>query len=275
MPELPEVESVARSLESGQGVCSGIVGRSVAKAVVSWNKTIAEPSAASFKRRILEQTVAGVGRRGKYIRIDLSKDTLLVHLRMSGDLILGYSEKALGKHSRARLYFDDGLQMSFNDPRKFGRIWLLKDAEDELSKLGPEPLDSGFTSAEFYRRLHARKRQLKALLLDQSFVAGIGNIYADEALHGAEMHPLTLANSVSRKQSDVLFGAIQSVLEEGIKRNGASIDWVYQGGDFQNYFAVYQQTGEACPRCGTSIERIVLGQRGTHFCPSCQPAPTK
>ena len=274
MPELPEVESVARSLVSGQGVSSGIVGRSVSKAVVSWNKTIAEPSATSFKRRILGQKVAGVGRRGKYIRIDLSKDTLLVHLRMSGDLILGYSEKALGKHSRARLYFDDGLQMSFNDPRKFGRIWLLKDAEEELSKLGPEPLDSSLTSTEFYERLHSRKRQLKALLLDQSFLAGVGNIYADESLHGAKLHPLTLASSVSRKQADALFEAIQRVLKEGIRRNGASIDWVYQGGDFQNYFAVYQQTGEACPRCGTSIERMVLGQRGTHFCPKCQPAPT-
>ncbi len=274
MPELPEVESVARSLVSGQGVSSGIVGRSVSKAVVSWNKTIAEPSATSFKRRILGQKVAGVGRRGKYIRIDLSKDTLLVHLRMSGDLILGYSEKALGKHSRARFYFDDGLQMSFNDPRKFGRIWLLKDAEEELSKLGPEPLDSSFTRTDFYERLHSRKRQLKALLLDQSFLAGVGNIYADESLHGANLHPLTLASSVSRKQADALFEAIQRVLKEGIRRNGASIDWVYQGGNFQNYFAVYQQTGEACPRCGTSIERTVLGQRGTHFCPKCQPAPT-
>jgi len=274
MPELPEVESVARSLVSGQGVSSGIVGRSVSKGVVSWNKTIAEPSATSFKRRILGQKVAGVGRRGKYIRIDLSKDTLLVHLRMSGDLILGYSEKALGKHSRARLYFDDGLQMSFNDPRKFGRIWLLKDAEEELSKLGPEPLDSSFTRTDFYERLHSRKRQLKALLLDQSFLAGVGNIYADESLHGAKLHPLTLASSLSRKQADALFKAIQRVLKEGIRRNGASIDWVYQGGDFQNYFAVYQQTGEPCPRCGTSIERTVLGQRGTHFCPKCQPAPT-
>ena len=274
MPELPEVESVARSLESGQGVSSGIIGRSVDKAVVNWSKTIAEPSVSSFKRRILGQKVAGVGRRGKYIRIDLSKDTLLVHLRMSGDLILGYSEKALGKHSRARLYFDDGLQMSFNDPRKFGRIWLLKDAEEDLSKLGPEPLDSSFTRTDFYERLHSRKRQLKALLLDQSFLAGVGNIYADESLHGANLHPLTLASSVSRKQADALFEAIQRVLKEGIRRNGASIDWVYQGGNFQNYFAVYQQTGEACPRCGTSIERTVLGQRGTHFCPKCQPAPT-
>jgi len=273
MPELPEVESVARSLVSGQGPASGIVGLTISRAVVSWNKSVALPSAASFKRRIRGQTVAGVGRRGKFIRIDLSQDTLLIHLRMSGDLILGHSEKALGGHSRVRLYFDDNLQMSFNDPRKFGRVWLLKDPEDLLSKLGPEPLGTLFSATEFYERLHPRKRQLKALLLDQSFIAGIGNIYADEALHGAKLHPLSLAHTITRKQSNALFKAIRSVLEEGIRRNGASIDWVYQGGDFQNHFAVYQQTGKPCPRCGTSIERIVLGQRSTHFCPHCQLPP--
>jgi formamidopyrimidine-DNA glycosylase len=273
MPELPEVESVARSLISGQGASKGIVGQTLSRAVVSWNKSVAEPSVASFKRRIRGQKVARVGRRGKFIRIDLSKDTLLIHLRMSGDLILGHSEKALGKHSRLRVYFNNGLQMSFNDPRKFGRVWLLEDPEELLSKLGPEPLEASFSTAEFYERLNPRKRQLKALLLDQAFIAGIGNIYADEALHAAKLHPLRLANTISRKQSNALFSAIQSVLEEGIRRNGASIDWVYQGGDFQNYFAVYQQTGEPCPRCATIIERIVLGQRGTHFCPNCQSAP--
>jgi len=271
MPELPEVESLARSLVTGQGAGSGIVERTVSRAIVSWNKSIAVPTAAAFKRRIVGQIVAGVGRRGKFIRVDLSQDTLLIHLRMSGDLILGHSEKALGKHSRVRLYFDDGLQMSFNDPRKFGRVWLLEQPEQVLSKLGPEPLDPYFSAADFFERLRPRKRQLKALLLDQSFLAGIGNIYADEALHGAKLHPLTLAHTVSRRQSNALFKAIRNVLEEGIRRNGASIDWVYQGGDFQNYFAVYQQTGEACPRCGTAIERMVLGQRGTHYCPKCQP----
>lgn len=273
MPELPEVESVARSLVTGQGASSGIVDQTVSRAIVSWNKSIAVPSAAVFKRRILGQKVIGVGRRGKFIQIELSQYSLLIHLRMSGDLILGHSEKVLGKHSRMRLYFDDALQMSFNDPRKFGRVWLLEDPEELLSRLGPEPLDSSLSPADFYDRLHRRKRQLKALLLDQSFLAGIGNIYADEALHGAKLHPLTLANTISRRQSNALFKAIRAVLEEGIRRNGASIDWVYQGGDFQNYFAVYQQTGEPCPRCGTAIERMVLGQRGTHFCPNCQPAP--
>jgi len=273
MPELPEVESVARSLVSGQGVSKGILGQTFSKAVLSWNKTVALPSAASLKRRIPGQQVLGVGRRGKFIRIDLSNETILIHLRMSGDLILGHSEKALGKHSRLRFYFENGLQMSFNDPRKFGRVWLLEDPEEVLSKLGPEPLDSSLSPADFYERLHPRKRQLKALLLDQAFLAGIGNIYADEALHAAKLHPLRLAHSISRKQSNALFKAIQSVLEEGIRRNGASIDWVYQGGEFQNYFAAYQKTGEPCPRCATPIERMVLGQRGTHYCPFCQPAP--
>ncbi len=192
---------------------------------------------------------------------------------MSGDLILGFSNKALGTHSRVRFYFDDGQQLSFNDPRKFGRIWLLADPEKLLSKLGPEPLDTSLSSLHFYEQLHPRRRQLKALLLDQSFIAGIGNIYADEALHAAKLHPLTLASLISRSQSNALLASIREVLKEGIRRNGASIDWVYQGGDFQNHFRVYQRTGEACPRCGTPVERIVLGQRGTHFCPNCQPAP--
>lgn len=270
MPELPEVESVARSLVTGQGATTGIVEQSIARAVVSWHKSVATPSPTAFKRRIKGQAVLGVGRRGKFIKITLSEDTLLIHLRMSGDLLLGHSENPLGKHSRVRIYFEDNLQLSFNDPRKFGRVWLLKDPEEVLGKLGPEPLEATFSSADFYARLHPRKRQLKALLLDQSFLAGLGNIYVDEALHMAKLHPLTLAHTISRRQSNALLNAIRAVLEEGIRRNGASIDWVYQGGDFQNYFKVYQRTGEACPRCGSPIERIVLGQRGTHFCPKCQ-----
>jgi formamidopyrimidine-DNA glycosylase len=139
-----------------------------------------------------------------------------------------------------------------------------------LDGLGPEPLSDEFTSAWLYEALHRRRRQLKPLLLDQAFLAGLGNIYTDEALHRARLHPLRMSDSLRRKQVEALRDAICSVLEEGIQRNGASIDWVYRGGEFQNYFHVYDRAGQACPVCGAKIRRLVIGQRGTHFCPRCQ-----
>lgn len=269
MPELPEVETVARSLVSGQGAAP-ILGRRVALARVAWARSVASPSAAAFARRIAGQQVQDVGRRAKYIQIALDQDTLLVHLRMSGDPMLGYQEAPLGAHSRLQIYFDDGLQMSFNDPRKFGRVWLVPDPAEVYAGLGPEPFDPGLTPKRFQAMLASKQRQLKPLLLDQAFLAGLGNIYADEALWAAQLHPLTAANQLDAAQAALLLRSIRKVLKEGICRNGASIDWVYRGGDFQNHFKVYQQTGQPCPRCGTPISRIVVGQRSTHFCPRCQ-----
>ena len=267
MPELPEVETIARGLASG---ADNLIGRRVARAHVAWQRTVEKPSAAEFERRIVGQTVKAVGRRGKFVRIELDKDALLIHLRMSGDLLTGYSDEPLGSHSRLQIYFEDGLQLSFQDPRKFGRAWLVAEAAEVTGELGTEPLDSALTSSRFHKMLAARKRQLKPLLLDQTFLAGIGNIYADEALWEAKLHPLSLASRVSREKAGSLLRGIRKVLKAGIKRNGASIDWVYRGGEYQNHFKVYQRTGEPCPRCGAKIKRIVLGQRGTHFCPRCQ-----
>ena len=275
MPELPEVETIARGLASG---ADNLIGRRVVRAHVAWQRTVAKPEpalseangAAEFERRIVGQTVKAVGRRGKFVRIELDKDALLIHLRMSGDLLTGYSDEPLGSHSRLQIYFEDGLQLSFQDPRKFGRAWLVAEAAEVTGELGTEPLDSALTSSRFHKMLAARKRQLKPLLLDQTFLAGIGNIYADEALWEAKLHPLSLASRVSREKAGALLRGIRKVLKAGIKRNGASIDWVYRGGEYQNHFKVYQRTGEPCPRCGAKIKRIVLGQRGTHFCPRCQ-----
>ncbi len=275
MPELPEVETIARGLASG---ADNLIGRRVVRAHVAWQRTVAKPEpalseangAAEFERRIVGQTVKAVGRRGKFVRIELDKDALLIHLRMSGDLLTGYSDEPLGSHSRLQIYFEDGLQLSFQDPRKFGRAWLVAEAAEVTGELGTEPLDSALTSSRFHKMLAARKRQLKPLLLDQTFLAGIGNIYADEALWEAKLHPLSLASRVSREKAGSLLRGIRKVLKAGIKRNGASIDWVYRGGEYQNHFKVYQRTGEPCPRCGAKIKRIVLGQRGTHFCPRCQ-----
>jgi formamidopyrimidine-DNA glycosylase len=139
-----------------------------------------------------------------------------------------------------------------------------------LADLGPEPFDTKLTPARFHAMLAVRNRQLKPLLLDQTFIAGLGNIYADEALWASRLHPLTTSNSVSKAQAGELIRAIRKVLREGIRRNGASIDWVYRGGEFQNHFKAYQQTGEPCSRCGSPIRRIVVGQRSTHFCATCQ-----
>lgn len=270
MPELPEVETVARSLVEGQGVSEGILGRRVAKAAVAWPRTIAEPSADEFVVRIRGQVVAGVGRRAKYIRIDLSEDTLLVHLRMTGELVLDPEDVPLSKYSQVQIYFQDGLRMSFNDARKFGKLWLVDDPEKVLARLGPEPLDASLKSAAFHAMLTGRSRQLKPLLMDQSFIAGLGNIYVDEALHYARLHPLQRSSQLTKEQTSQLFKGIRKVLRDSIRANGSSIDWAYRGGRFQNKFKVYQKTGEPCPRCGTPIERMVVGQRGTHICPSCQ-----
>lgn len=273
MPELPEVETIARTLKEGGEGTPGLVGRTVAKADVFWGRTVAEPSPEVFKKVIVGQTIKDIGRRAKYIQFNLTDDTLLVHLRMSGDLRVGRVGDKLGKHIRLAIYFEDGMQLAFNNPRKFGRVWLVEDPTEIFASLGPEPFDESLTPLEFFRMLQSRSRQIKPLLLDQGFIAGMGNIYTDEALNVAKIHPLQRANTLSKVQAGALLEAIRMVLAEGIRRNGASIDWVYQGGDFQNYFRVYQRAGELCPNCSTPVERIVVGQRGTHYCPTCQKPP--
>jgi formamidopyrimidine-DNA glycosylase len=192
---------------------------------------------------------------------------------MSGDLRVEPETDPVQKHDRLILHFQDGMRLVFNDTRKFGRVWLASDPEAILADLGPEPLDPGLTDEIFYQRLNRLHRQIKPLLLDQSFLAGVGNIYSDEALHLAGIHPLTPSNQISAPKAASLLAAVREVLEEGIRRNGASIDWVYRGGDFQNHFRVYQRSGEACLTCGTAVERRQIGQRSTHFCPVCQPFP--
>jgi formamidopyrimidine-DNA glycosylase len=264
MPELPEVETIARSLRPA------LEGRQILSADLRWPRSLAEPVPAVFRRRIPGQRIQAVGRRGKFFWLRLSQDSLLIHLRMSGDLQVVPGGYQPARHDRLILSLSDDTSLVFNDPRKFGRVWLTGDPSGFFAKLGPEPLSDEFTSRLLYARLHERQRQLKPLLLDQAFLAGLGNIYTDEALHLAKLHPLTSARAVTETQAEDLWRAIRAVLQEGIRRNGASIDWVYRGGDFQNHFRVYQRTGQPCPVCGTKIERLVVGQRGTHICPKCQ-----
>ena len=189
---------------------------------------------------------------------------------MSGDLHIKPSTNQPGKHDRLIIKLSGNKSLTFNDTRKFGRVWLLADPAEILGKLGPEPLGKDFTPQWLYAALQRRRRQLKPLLLDQSFLAGLGNIYADEALNIAKLHPRRESSSVTAKQAERLRDAICKVLREGIRRNGASIDWVYRGGEFQNHFRAYDREGKPCKNCGVKIIRVTVGQRGTHFCPNCQ-----
>jgi formamidopyrimidine-DNA glycosylase len=176
-----------------------------------------------------------------------------------------------GPYDHTVFKLDDGWELRFSDARKFGKVFLVEDPQAVLAKLGPEPLDPEFTPAVLLTCLQGRSRAIKPLLLEQSFIAGIGNIYADEALHRAKIHPLRPADRLADDEVEHLYHAIQAALQQGIERNGASIDWVYRGGDYQNHFRVYGREGEPCPACGTTIEKIVVSQRGTRFCPRCQP----
>ncbi len=264
MPELPEVETIARTLRPQ------LIGKRIIEADVRWTRTVALPTARKFEEQIKGQKIVEVSRRAKFLNIQLSTYNLLIHLRMSGDLLVKQGKIKPEKHDRLTLTLAGNRSLVFNDTRKFGRVWLTKDIEKVLGRLGPEPLSADFTSDWLYNSLRRRHRQLKPLLLDQTFLAGLGNIYTDEALHMAKLHPRALSDSVTAGQAEKLHQAIQTILQEGIRRNGASIDWVYRGGDFQNHFRVYGRDGEPCPVCGTVIEKIIVGQRGTHICPICQ-----
>jgi formamidopyrimidine-DNA glycosylase len=271
MPELPEVETIATNLRNGTPDQPPIRGMVIDTGTVLWARSLAAPTLDEFLLRLPGQVVEEIWRRGKYLVLNLSQDYLLFHLRMSGDLLVERQESPLAAHHRLLIDFQNGYRLAFNDTRKFGRAWLVPDPESVLSGLGPEPLGAEFRATDLFQRLHAYHRQLKPLLLDQRFLAGLGNIYTDEALHKAGLHPLKISDEVNEDQAGKLWQSVREVLQEGIRHNGASIDWVYRGGDFQNHFRVYQRGGEPCPNCGTPIERIVVGQRGTHFCPHCQP----
>lgn len=273
MPELPEVETIATRLRiGGQNGCTSpsLVGKRIRNAQVLWHRTLADPSPVEFNQRIIGQIIQDIGRRGKHLLFSLSREFLLVHLRMSGDLVIETDEAVPASHHRLILDMDNGLRLSLNDPRKFARAWLTATPDSLLGHLGPEPLGGEFTPEIFYQGLKDRHRQLKPLLLDQSFLAGLGNIYTDEALHLAKLHPLRISDTLSYHEAQRLWTSIRQVLGEGIRRSGASIDWVYRGGDFQNYFRAYHRSGEPCPECGVPIHRIIVGQRGTHICPHCQ-----
>lgn len=273
MPELPEVETVRR------GLAREVAGRRIVEAEVLWPGSVAAPEAAQFAARLASQRVLGVCRRGKYLALRLEgEEWLVAHLRMTGNLTVCAPSEPAGSFLRARFCLDDGRELRFTDIRKFGRLWLVEGRQlsdlPPLRGLGPEPLDPAFTPARLHAMLRARGRALKPLLLDQSFLAGLGNIYVDEALYRARLHPLCPSSAVGPRQATALHAAIQAVLVQAIQNCGSSLenfrDVFGNEGRAQLHLDAYQRTDQPCPRCGCPIARIVVAQRGTHYCPRCQ-----
>ncbi len=271
MPELPEVETVARDL---RGL---ILGATITGAVNTWPRTLRTHEPEAFDAAIGGRRIEAVGRRGKQLVIALSGGaTLTIHLKMTGQLFVVPAGQRPDPYVRLTLGLEDGREIRFRDIRKFGRVGLYTGEAESVADYGPEPLDDAFTLARFRARIRARRGRLKPLLLDQGFLAGIGNIYADEALWQARLHPLRSAASLRRPDERRLYGAIRGVLAEAVARRGSSIDdYTAPEGDgsMQERLLVYQRAGEACPRCGRPIRRIVIGARATHFCSWCQRLP--
>ena len=286
MPELPEVETIRRQLQPE------IEGRSVVAAEVLDERWTRPEPPAEIERALPGRTIARVGRRGKYLMLGLDDgSTLLMHLRMTGNLLLAErdgAERRLGMdrlypaptsppHLRAELELDDGRLLRFTDPRRFGHAALL--SADELgpyldARIGVEPLSEDLTPELIGRIAAGRTAPLKSFLLDQKGIAGIGNIYADEALHRAELHPLSPAGSMRAEHWRALHEGIVAALEEGLRNGGASIDDYLDSrgerGSMQDEFLVHTREGRECPRCGGPIARIVVSGRSTYFCASCQ-----
>lgn len=271
MPELPEVETVVRGLRAP------LIGRQIQGMWHDWEKAIHSPPPAEFAARAAGQNVRGVHRRAKYILIELDTDVLMVHLKMSGRLYVAANaeRRRADRWVHVRFDLDENKQLRFSDTRKFGRVYLTDDTEKLLGHLGPEPLDKTFTPALLDERLQGRKGMMKPLLLNQSFVAGIGNIYADEALFQAGIHPTARAHQLTDEDIKSLHEAICDSLRAGIKREGASIHWYRKPdggrGYSQKHFYVYGREGQPCKRCGGIIDKIRIAQRGAHLCPNCQP----
>lgn len=271
MPEMPEVQTIADDLRGH------LTGREIMGVTINWPSTIAEPEVSQFESRVVGLCIRQVSRRGKYIVIQLECGYLLIHLRMSGQLRVAPREESLESHIRVIFDLDDGRQMRFRDIRKFGRIYLVDDPREITAGLGPEPLGEEFSLGCFRRQLAGRSGRLKPLLLNQSFLAGLGNIYADEVLFAAQLHPLRKADSLTRAEQASLHEAIRVVLDGAVAGRGTTLsdggytDASGQTGTYQSELAVYGRTGHPCPRCRTPIERIVVGGRSAHFCPLCQP----
>lgn len=270
MPELPEVETVVRGLRDD------VIGRTITGIEVNWSRELAGLSPIEFADRLIGQQIEGLHRRGKYIVFELTHDAMLIHLKMSGRLYVAARGEIRDNDPWTRVAFqlDDGRELRFSDARKFGRVYLVAQEAEVTGKLGPEPLSEEFTLGRFRELISARRGVIKPLLLNQAFVAGVGNIYADEALWLARIDPRRNVDTLKPEEIERLHQAIRAVLEEGIEYQGTTLNWYRQPdgteGGYQTRFKVYDREDEPCPECGAAIHKIWLGQRGTHFCPACQ-----
>jgi formamidopyrimidine-DNA glycosylase len=287
MPELPEVETVCRQLEPE------LEGRRIDSLEVLDARWCRPVPPVELERAVSGGTIERLGRRGKYLLLGLDGElTLVMHLRMTGNLILVEGEEKLDpsegmrlyegerstseRHLRARFVLDDGREIWFTDPRRFGEAFLIDDADLEarFARLGVEPLSDGFTPELLGEIAAGRTVPLKSFLLDQKGIAGVGNIYADEALFRARLHPLSPAGSMKPEHLEALRDGVVAALEAGIDGGGASIDDYRDGrgekGRMQDEFLVHTRDGEPCARCDGTVERIVVSGRSTYFCPACQ-----
>jgi formamidopyrimidine-DNA glycosylase len=278
MPELPEVETVARDLRRHLLPADpSTPGPTIVGARVLWHRTLRAGDEDAFWEGVVGRRIEAVGRRGKQLVVDLSGGAFLtIHLKMTGQLFVVPATTASDPYLRLVLALDDGRELRFRDIRKFGRVGLYLADDRPFDDVGPEPLDPRFTVREFRKRIRARRGRLKPLLVDQSFLAGVGNIYADESLWRARLHPLRSARSLKPADEGRLYRHVREVLAEAVERRGSSIDdYTAPDGDgsMQERLDVYQRTGEPCRRCGHPIRRIVIGIRSTHFCSFCQRLP--
>jgi formamidopyrimidine-DNA glycosylase len=278
MPELPEVETVRRTL--GQLVA----GKTIQAVRVHLPRIIQRPDDIEiFASLLAGQTIRTVERRGKFLRLMLDSFVLVSHLRMEGRYGVYKADEELEKHTHVVFGFTDGTELRYKDVRQFGTMHLFAPGEDltsaPLSKLGLEPLDAEFSVAQLTNAIADKPTKIKPLLLNQEYIAGLGNIYVDEALYKARIHPERPANTLTKREIAALHEAIVSTLREAVDAGGSSIKSYVNGqgemGMFQQQLSAYGRKGEPCGRCGGPIAKTVVGGRGTHFCPKCQKAPRK
>jgi len=273
MPELPEVETIVADLRPH------LAGRTIISCDLLFPTIVRHPEPEVFIDAVAGMGIAALRRRGKYILIDLENDlVLVVHLGMTGQLRLVKPDAPLLSHTHAVFALDNGLQLRYRDPRRFGRLLLGTEvsllAAKKMPRLGPEPIDPAFAAEELYRRLRKRRTAIKAFLLDQASVAGVGNIYADESLHRARLRPDRLAGSLSRKSAQRLHESLRDSLLVAIANRGSSVDtyrdaWGEIGGQ-QEKLLVYGRAGEPCFTCGRPLALIRIAGRSTVFCRRCQ-----
>ncbi|PEB51341.1 DNA-formamidopyrimidine glycosylase [Bacillus pseudomycoides] len=274
MPELPEVENVRRTLENL------VTGKTIKDVIVTYPKLVKRPDDAElFKEMLRGETIERIERRGKFLLLYVTKYVIVSHLRMEGKYLLHKGDEPIDKHTHVRFRFTDGTELHYKDVRKFGTMHLFKKGEEfeqmPLADLGPEPFDVELTPGYLQERLQKTNRKIKVVLLDQRLLVGLGNIYVDEVLFRSGIYPEREASSLTKAEIEKIYEATVITLREAVERGGSTIRTYInsqgQIGSFQELLNVYGRKGEPCVTCGTVIEKTVVGGRGTHYCPTCQP----